>query len=317
MGEHDIKGLVFGPVISRRLGVSLGINNIPYKKCTYSCIYCQLGKTIELTIERRPFYNPKVIINSVEEALSRSKRVDHVTFVPNGEPTLDVNLGREIILLKKQLNVRIAVLTNASLLWREDVRLELYNADVVSLKIDASQRLTWRKINRPHPKLGFQEVVAGLKYFANEYSGVLLTESMLIKGINDNVEELVGIAEIIASLNPHKAYLAIPTRPPAEPWVKDASAKALTTLYKELEDRGVKAELLISGEPPPPQPGDPIEFIKSTIQVHPLKIEYVIRILENAHVSVEEALCLLTSIPGIEIVRYRGVDFLVKRPSKK
>jgi len=209
--------IVFGPVISRRLGVSLGINNIPYKKCSYTCIYCQLGRTIELTIERKPYSDPSRLVAAVSSALEHSGKIDFATFVPDGEPTLDSNLGRGISLLKKELDVRVAVLTNASLLWLDEVRNDLLEADLVSVKIDASNASTWRRINRPHPQLDYNTILKGLQVFSQNYGGILITETMLVEGINDEEEELSGIADIAASLSPSKAYIAIPTRPPAEP----------------------------------------------------------------------------------------------------
>ena len=130
----------FGPVPSRRLGRSLGINNIPPKTCSYSCVYCQLGRTSQLIANRQAFYKPKEIFKEVrrkvDEAISRNEKIDYLTFVPDGEPTLDINLGEEISLLR-QIGIPIAVLTNASLLWREDVREDLLKADLVSLKVDS------------------------------------------------------------------------------------------------------------------------------------------------------------------------------------
>ncbi|MEM4462029.1 MAG: radical SAM protein, partial [Candidatus Bathyarchaeia archaeon] len=132
--------LAFGPISSRRLGRSLGINNVPYKVCTYSCIYCQLGETTNKIIRRRRFYKPEDILTEVEKRVKdiylKDEHIDYLTFVPDGEPTLDANLGREISLLKR-IGIPIAVLTNASLLWNKDVRKSLLEADLVSLKVDA------------------------------------------------------------------------------------------------------------------------------------------------------------------------------------
>ncbi|MEM0456527.1 MAG: radical SAM protein [Nitrososphaerota archaeon] len=135
---------VFGPVRSRRLGRSLGVNNVPYKTCTYSCIYCQLGRTTNLTVERRTFYNLESTVSEVSEFIgSVSEDVDYVTFVPDGEPLLDINIGREIFEIKNRVPKPVAVLTNASLLFREDAREDLLNADFVSVKIDVLKEGTW------------------------------------------------------------------------------------------------------------------------------------------------------------------------------
>jgi len=171
----------FGPVPSRRLGRSLGINNIPAKICSYSCVYCQLGRTIRLQIERAAFYDPEGIATAVRrriaEARAQGERIDYLTFVPDGEPTLDLNLGREIALLREGPkeagieDIKIAVITNASLLGRADVRTELLESDWVSLKVDAVSEPVWRQVNRPHGQLNPEEIHTGMREFAAEFKG--------------------------------------------------------------------------------------------------------------------------------------------------
>jgi len=154
--------IAFGPVPSRRLGQSLGINNIPPKFCSYSCVYCQVGRTPTRTIELREFYAPEAIVSAVTarvlEIQQRREPLDFLTFVADGEPTLDVHLGREIELLRP-LGVRIAVISNASLLWKEEVRESLRRVDWVSLKVDAIRDEEWRRVNRPHPPLRIGELL--------------------------------------------------------------------------------------------------------------------------------------------------------------
>ena len=154
----------YGPVPSRRLGQSVGINHIPPKICTYSCVYCQLGRTISMQSERREFYSPEKVSREVEtqvdKALNRNEHINYLTFVPDGEPTLDINLGREIELLKP-LGIKIAVISNASLMWREDVRSDLLEADWVSMKVDAVTETLWRRVNRPPRSAGAQVCSGG------------------------------------------------------------------------------------------------------------------------------------------------------------
>jgi len=158
---NEEKLIAFGPVPSRRLGQSLGVNNIPPKVCTYSCIYCQLGRTNNQIVQRKSFYKPKEIKQAVEkkikEAKKRGETIDYQTFVPDGEPTLDINLGKELEILKT-LNIRVAVITNASLLWKKDVQEDLSNADCISIKIDTVNKNNWKKINRPHQSLNIGKV---------------------------------------------------------------------------------------------------------------------------------------------------------------
>jgi len=308
-------GLVFGPVYSRRLGLSLGVNNIPYKHCSYTCVYCQLGRTIRLTIERRAFSNPEEIVRAVEDRLRSVGRVDYVSFVPDGEPTLDTMLGKSLELLKTRLGVRTAVLTNASLLWMKDVREDLAYADVVSVKVDAGRRDTWLRVDRPHPALSFDRVVEGMLLFSDEYRGRLITETMLVQGVNDSQEDLEETAGLIAEIRPAKAYIMVPVRPPAEPWVRPAPARSMVALYNMLRRKGVDAEILSRPEPPPPPPSeDPLGFVAATVAVHPLRRSYVMELLEARGMDAGEALRRLREEYCVEEVEFQGEVFLVRRP---
>jgi len=211
--------LVFGPVPSRRLGRSLGINNIPPKECTYACVYCQLGNTIKLEVERRKLYSTEDLSAAVGKQLESLKdnpdKIDYLTFVPDGEPTLDLLLTENIEALKK-FRIKIAVITNSSLMGNEEVRNALLLADWVSVKIDTVNEGTWHKIDRPHGKLDFSEILEGIKIFSEKHKNYFVTETMLVKGSNDDIEELKSTSKFISELNPDAAYIAIPTRPPAE-----------------------------------------------------------------------------------------------------
>ena len=213
---------VFGPVPSRRLGQSLGVNNLDGKPCSYSCIYCQADPTVRLTESRQAFADPAELRDEVEAAMdvARAKAIpiDFVSFVPRGEPTLDVGLGRAIAAIKR-LGVRVAVFTNGSLLWRTDVRDELALADWVSVKVDAAHEAVWRRINRPHGRLSFDTVLDGIRQFARNRRGTFVTETMLVASVNDTAEEIDALSREIAALAPSVAWLATPVRPPAEPWV--------------------------------------------------------------------------------------------------
>ncbi|HKK68915.1 MAG TPA: radical SAM protein, partial [Bacteroidales bacterium] len=173
--------VIFGPVPSRRLGQSIGINHIPPKVCTYACRYCQLGNAIRMQTRREAFYKPEDIILQVKERLNHSGHVDFLTLVPDGEPALDARLDELITGLKK-LEVPVAVISNASLLWNEDVRQALLKTDRISVKVDAATEETWRKVDRPHKNLDFETVKQGVRAFAAAYEGYLMTESMLIDG---------------------------------------------------------------------------------------------------------------------------------------
>lgn len=281
-----VNSIIYGPVPSRRLGHSLGINNIPPKICSYSCVYCQVGNTIDMQAERQTFYDPEEIAQiakeKVKQAREKGEPIDYLAFVPDGEPTLDVNLGREIDLLKS-LDIKIAVITNASLIWREDVRQALQKADWVSLKVDTVSKGIWRTMNRPHKSLNLAVILEGMLNFANTFKGELATESMLIQDINDNDGEIEKIAGFLAQLKPTKAYLAIPIRPPAKRTITAASEHALNRAYQIFSKRLISVEYLIGYE------GNAFAFtgnvkndLLSITSVHPMRQEAVIELLKKA-----------------------------------
>ncbi|MFO8052175.1 MAG: radical SAM protein [Thermoplasmatota archaeon] len=235
--EHQ---LVFGPVPSRRLGSSLGINNIPPKNCTYSCIYCQVGATTSMDLHRREFFETERIVKEVEERLDsireKGERVDYATFVPDGEPTLDRNLGRSVEGVS-ELNIDTAVISNGSLLWMEDVREELLNADLVSVKVDSVDPGLWRKVNRPNARLDLTRILDGIGRFADVFEGRLLTETMLVRDVNDGEGDLSQVAEFLSGIGPDTAYISIPTRPPMENWVESPRHEAVHNAYSIMKEK--------------------------------------------------------------------------------
>ncbi len=278
--------IAFGPVPSRRLGRSLGINNIPPKICTYSCVYCQLGRTIKMQVERQRFYDPERIVrevhDKVEKAQERGETIDYLTFVPDGEPTLDVNLGREIEALK-DLGISIAVITNSSLMDHEDVREALAKADWVSLKVDAASEATWRQVDRPQGTLQLDRIQEGMLTFARDYRGVLATETMLIKDLNDDRDAVEEVADFLARLAPEVAYLSVPTRPPAEPWAQAPGEEALNRAYQIIGEQVDHVEYLIGYEGNAFSfTGDVEEDLLSITAVHPMREDAVRDFLERA-----------------------------------
>jgi len=287
--KNERKMIAYGPVPSRRLGQSLGINNIPPKICTYSCIYCQIGRTLNMVVKRQVFYKPKEISedvkNKVKEAKNKKEPIDYLAFVPDGEPTLDVNLGKEIEMLRS-LGIKIAVITNASLLWIEDVRSTLCRADWVSLKIDALNQKIWRKINRPYGSLRFSEILKGISEFSRIFNGDLVTETMLIKDVNDDVIELENIADFIAGLNSKKSYVSIPIRPPAEKWVKPADEYKINLAYQIFKEKGIDVEYLIGYEGNAfAYTGNVEEDLLSITSVHPMRKDGLSNFLSKANAS--------------------------------
>ena len=306
----------FGPVPSRRLGRSLGINNIPPKVCTYSCVYCQLGRTIKMQIERRAFYQPEEILRDVEEKVRNAREVgesiDYLTFVPDGEPTLDVGLGQEIELLKP-LGINIAVITNASLIWREDVKEDLMRADWVSLKVDSVSEDVWRRINRPHRALQLASILEGMLEFARAYEGELATETMLVEGVNDGDEHVREVADFLAELRPARAYLSIPTRPPAEKWAQPPNEKVVNRAYQILGDRVDHVEYLIGYEGNAfAFTGNAEEDLLSITAVHPMREEAVKEFLARARADWSIVRKLLEQGQLVE-TEYEGNKFYMRR----
>lgn len=201
---------------SRRLGFSLGIDVIPAKTCTLNCVYCQLGPTPELTLERKPYVPAETIIAEVTELLKKNPRVDFLTFSGSGEPTLNSELGKMICGLKKITRIPIAVLTNGSLLCQKEVRQDLMEADVVVPSLDAVSEKIFQAVNRPHPDLKSKIMIEGLRKFSREYPGKIWLEIMLVKGVNDSKSELEKIRKTIKSLKIDKIQLNTVVRPPAE-----------------------------------------------------------------------------------------------------
>lgn len=278
---------VFGPVPSRRLGRSLGINNIPPKICSYACVYCQLSKKTNISVDRQDFYSTADIVKSVKSrvALLRAQQeeVDYLAFVPDGEPTLDKNLGDTIAALKS-LKIPVAVITNGSLMADPDVRKELSFADWVSVKVDTTDEKTWREINRPHGKLDLQSIHEGMLNFKEEYRGTLVSETMLIQGMNDTESEARGIASFLAKLKPRTAYLSIPTRPPSEISIKPAEPAQITTVFEIIVNQVEHVELLIGYE------GNAFSFGKNVREdilnitaVHPMRYEAILELLAEAN----------------------------------
>jgi wyosine [tRNA(Phe)-imidazoG37] synthetase (radical SAM superfamily) len=277
----------FGPVPSRRLGRSLGINNIPPKICTYSCVYCQVGKTYNFSNERKEFYKVEEIKNQVFEKIDelnkQKEKVDYLSFVPDGEPTLDMNLGKEIDILKSS-GIPIAVITNSSLIDRKEVRKDLSKADWVSVKIDAIDEKTWRKVNRPHPDLSLENILKGITKFSDEYKGNLYTETMLIENINTDKKNIEEIADFMSALKVDTAYISIPTRPPASISVIVPTEEKTNLAYHILTEKGLNVEILSGFSPIEfPATRNVREEILNITSVHPMREEDINNILSKVN----------------------------------
>jgi wyosine [tRNA(Phe)-imidazoG37] synthetase (radical SAM superfamily) len=250
-----------------------------------------------MQVARQDFYSVKEIVESVKKRLealhAAGDAVDYLSFVPDGEPTLDARLGREIEALKP-FGIRIAVITNGSLLWREDVRRELMNADWVSMKVDAAQRNIWRRTDRPVRRLELQKIIDGTHAFANEYKGTLVTETMLVEGVNDGEDNIEDVAGAIQILSPSTAYILTPTRPPAEKWVRPVAGAALTRacniFRRHLADVQVLAEYEGNAFA---NAGDIAAELLATTAVHPLREDAVRALLAGVKADWSVVECLV------------------------
>ena len=226
---------VFGPVLSRRLGRSLGIDLIPSKYCSYNCLYCQLGLTTNLTIERREYIPRADVLNQLQNKLLTNP--DYITLSGAGEPTLYLPLDRLISGIKQLTNIPLAVLTNGSLLWLPEVRSALLPANLVSPTLTSGFPETYELINRPHPAITFDKMLAGLLQFRQEFSGLYWLEVFIIKGINDTPAEIEQLAACIKQINPDKVQLNTVTRPPTESYAIAIPKTELEKIASLLSDR--------------------------------------------------------------------------------
>ena len=306
--------LVFGPVPSRRLGRSVGINNIPPKVCAYSCVYCQVGRTTDMQLERRSFFAPNRIAEQLTALLERARatgeRIDYLTVVPDGEPTLDADLGRLVQNLA-ETGIPVAVITNGSLLWREDVRHDLAAASWVSVKVDAVDPSQWQRVNRATRALTLEQVLGGVRTFAREFDGVLATETMLARGLNDQPSHLRHLARVLGELRPHVAYVSVPTRPPAESWVEAPPADVLAEAYDVLTHGVDRVELLVEHEGADfASLDDAARDLVATCAVHPMERDAVRALVAGRG----ESMGLVDELVArglLEQASYGGRDFYV------
>ena len=223
----------YGPVPSRRLGRSLGVSLIPPKTCTYSCIYCQLGRTTQLRYRRQSFFPKEDIFKEITDRVTNSE-VDYITIVGDGEPTLSADLGWIIRKCKKNFSIPVAVITNGSLFFKPDVRDDLLESDIVLPSLDAGSEMPFKSINRPHGSINYQTMLNGLETFRRDFSGQLWLEVMLVKGLNDSKESLTEIRNAVEKIAPDRLYIVTPIRPPAESWVEPPSPENIIMAQKIL-----------------------------------------------------------------------------------
>jgi wyosine [tRNA(Phe)-imidazoG37] synthetase (radical SAM superfamily) len=265
---------LFGPVPSRRLGVSLGIDLTPDTSCTFNCVYCECGKTERLTRERREYVPTVDVIRELHAYLSTTPDLDSITFSGSGEPTLHSGIGEIIAFLKDTYpQYRVTVLTNSSLLDREDVRAALHRADLVIPSLDAISEPVFRKVNRPLPGITSASIINGVRVFCAEFTGTVWIEIFIVPGINDTAEELELFKTILQTLRFDRVQVNTLDRPGAVSWITPVPTPRLEAISRFL---GQGVELVASRRDPRALPASDAlarDLILSTIQVRPCTAE--------------------------------------------
>jgi wyosine [tRNA(Phe)-imidazoG37] synthetase (radical SAM superfamily) len=225
---------LYGPVPSRRLGRSLGVDIVPVKVCTLDCIYCQVGRTTNKTVERAEYVSAEPIIAELKQAVSKKLEADYITIAGSGEPTLNSLLGTIIESIKKITDIPVAIVTNGTLLYRPDVRADCAKADVVLPSLDAGDEATFIRINRPHPDINIEKLISGMCAFRREYSGQIWLEVFLIDSVNAGPEQIAKINTAIRQIRPDKVQLNTAVRPTAEANVKKLTAQKLHDIAAQI-----------------------------------------------------------------------------------
>ena len=305
---------LYGPVPSRRLGRSLGVNVTPLKTCTFNCVYCQLGRTTYITLERQDFFPKDEIINEIKNVIDKKpsgSEIDYITFAGEGEPTLCNSLGEYIDYVKKICKIPVAVLTNSSLLFRPEVRIDLLKADLIMPSLDAGTEAVFKKMNRPIKGLTLEKLVKGVEVFRKEYNGIIWLEVMLISGINDSRHELTAINEHVQRIKPDKIFLNVPIRPPAEVWVEPPPKESIK-LAREIFGEVVPIITEEIGDFSIEEFNNPIEAILYLIRRHPMHKEQVIDVLRKFNgIDVNEKLYQLLESGKVKAVNYKGKVFMI------
>ncbi len=314
MTQHSF---VYGPVPSRRLGLSLGINIIPRKTCTLDCVYCQCGKTTKKTLERRSFFPVKDILAAVRSAIryssivNRQSPIQFLTFSGEGEPTLNKDIGKTIRRLKREFKIPVAVITNSTLISNPQVRRDLYAADLVVPSLDAADQRTFARVDRCHRDIKVADIVQGLKRFRRDYRGQMWLEIMLVKGVNDSVEHLVALRKAVHQIQPDRVQLNTVVRPPAEKFARPMSHDDLVQIqYLFGPSTDIVAEAKSEVQSPKSKVAGRLDaVILATVRGRPVTREDLADSLGIAPSALTTALRRLADRGRIRRVRYSGKTF--------
>jgi wyosine [tRNA(Phe)-imidazoG37] synthetase (radical SAM superfamily) len=295
---------IFGPIPSRRMGLSVGISPIPKKYCNYSCTYCQIGRTHNLTNKREEYFKLEDIINEFKQYLNEYKDFDVVTVCGEGEPTLYLKLGELISELKKLTDKPVAVITNSALMYDPQVREDLKKADIVLPSLDAYQEDMFKKINRSHGSINLQDILEGLRTFSKEYTGQLWVEIMIMKDFNDGTNDFMEFKKLLDTLTYDRVYINSPVRPPAEDYVKQPSKESLAEAVNILGGSSIDEFATQNFHS---EIKDDYEAILSIIKRHPMnQFEIKAFIESRPHKPSDDIFSRLTNDPTIDVVNYKN-----------
>lgn len=263
---------VFGPVPSRRLGLSLGIDLIPPKTCSFDCIYCQVGKTTDRIMEPASFVSVPQVIDELRDVLSKTPP-DVITLSGSGEPTLNTDIGNVIHEIKKLTSIPLTLLTNGSLLWKQEIREKIKDVDILIPTLSTVYEDTFKKIHRPHPGLKLADIIRGQKEIRKEYKNSLFLEVVFLSGLNDTEKEITGISEVIKDIQPDKVQLNTVVRPPSDPSAMSISNERLEEIKEYL---GGNTEI-IAGKP-----------LKSRENIFDSKVEHLMEMVKRRPVTADD-----------------------------
>ncbi len=303
---------IFGPVFSRRLGLSLGVDLLPDKICTYDCIYCECGRTVLKTEEIKEWVPADEVIKEIEDYLEENSSIDFITLTGSGEPTLHSKIGFIIEGIKKTTSIPVAVLTNGSLLYRKEVREALKKADVILPTLNAVSEKVFKAINRPFHALTSQKIIEGLIALRNDYKGKIWLEVVIVKGLNDSPEEILKLKEVIEKINPDKIHLNTVVRPPSEDWARPLSYEEME---KTREILGGKAEIIMPKKEREKkiEKTDIEEKIEEMAKRRPVTLEELLNIFSVDKEEISEILNSLLKKRKIKKENFEGKDFYISR----
>jgi len=297
---------IYGPIGSRRLGVSLGVSPVGDNTCNFGCVYCQLGRTNYVPHRRRAFVRIDEVLAEFEAFLEEDIPFDVVSVVGDGEPLLEANLGELIKGLKARTDKPVVLITNGALFIDEKARADAARADIVCPSLDAYDEASFRRINRPYGGLSFEECYRGLVDFSHEYNGHLWLETMFVKGMNDHPEAIAELKKRLAAIDYERLYLNTPVRPPTERYAESVTADTMKRIQKELG--GIPLDFLSKADYISLE-ADDAAAIKSLIRRHPLhqhEIEAFLAKRGRDTREKEKVLAALEKDESVETLDYRG-----------